>query len=143
MPNVENILKVADAIADRMVADMESDPHFGASVAQRIRIDGKLAWLRSQRTSMDVSSLRGLVAHWNDPEAHRQERIKDLILAREAQLRGFPGTFHAHMIRARHKRNMVAIMAAYPAELPAIIERTDARVGSLMARYAPTLIAAE
>lgn len=112
-------MATTDSIEAQMIAEQNACPHFGSAAAQRVRTDTKLAWLKGKQTDKDVSSLYGLIAYWGQLEAYRQQRIKHLILAREAQLRRFPVTFHAELIKSVHVRNRDAIIAAYEAKISA------------------------
>lgn len=103
----------SEQLAARMVAQMNADPQFGTSAAERIRTDAKLAWLQSQRTSLDVDSLYALVSYGSSPETQRQQRIKAMIIARTWQLRGMTAAFYENLFRARDLRaNSKAMNAA-------------------------------
>lgn len=93
-----------DALADRLIYDLNACRHFGLQAHERVRRDRRLAWLQEQRVDVPVSSFGGLFKYWNEPETFRQQRIIALIAAREQQLRMFPGSTRHWMNQARRMR---------------------------------------
>lgn len=107
-----------DALADRLVSELNASRHWGLIAHERLRNDRILAWLKQQKDEApDVRSMGGLVAYWNNPDMFRRQRIISLIAAREQQLRCFPGSFAWWMHQAIGQRRTEMELRVAPAQV--------------------------